>query len=151
MQGQLEKARNYAFLLLKFRLRSEKELIARLKIKKFDLAIIKETVEFLKERDFINDRYFTSAWVNSRLKKPLGLRRIRQELQLKGVDKDIIDAKIAEVKKDYSEKDTVEKIARERIKRLKGLEPVKLKSRLFSYLVRRGFSAETAIDAINQL
>jgi len=151
LQDQSEKARNYVFLLLKFRLRSEKEVIARLKIKKFDPAIIKETVEFLKDKDFLNDKHFASAWVNSRLKKPLGLRRIRQELRLKGVDKEIIDAKIEEVKKNYSEKVTVERIARERIKRLEGLEPEKRKTRLFAYLMRRGFSTEDAMDAINQL
>lgn len=151
MQDSLEKAKNYAFLLLKFRPRSEKEIAGRLKIKKFDPAIIRETLVFLKAKDFVNDKYFASAWVDSRLKKPLGLLRIRQELRIKGVDKDIIDAKIEEAQKSYSEKDVVRMIVRERFLKLKGLEPKKRRARLFSYLMRRGFSAESVIDAINEL
>ncbi|MDP2755007.1 MAG: regulatory protein RecX, partial [Nitrospirota bacterium] len=99
----LEKARGYAFLLLKFRLRSEKEITQRLKGKKFDEQVIKETIEFLKERKFIDDQAFAKAWIESRIRKPLGLRRLRQELSLKGIDMKIIDAELEEVKKDYIE------------------------------------------------
>lgn len=151
LQDQLEKAKNYSFLLLKFRLRSERELIERLKSKKFDPAVIKEIVDFLKLKDFINDEVFASAWIRSRLKKPLGLRKIRQELQIKGIDKDIIDKKIEEAKKSYSEYETVEYLARKRSERLKGLEPKKARARLFSYLVRRGFSSEAAINALDKI
>lgn len=146
-----EKAKNYAFLLLKFRLRSEKELCARLKKKKFDTGIIQETISFLKDKGFIDDNYFAQAWIESRLKRPLGLRRLRQELRLKGIDKEIIDDQIAKIKKNYSEEDVVLKIIRERIPKLKGLEPQKAKRRLYSYLLRRGFAPEIVIDAMNQL
>ncbi len=48
-----------------------------------------------KEKDFINDSYFAGAWIDSRLLRPLGLRRIRQELKIKGIANEIIDEKIA--------------------------------------------------------
>lgn len=149
--NNLEKARNYAFLLLKFRLRSEKELIQRLKAKKFDPAVIKETISFLKERDFIGDEAFASSWIRSRLKKPLGLERIRQELRLKGVGKDIIEDKINEIKNSYHEEDAIEAVAHKRAGQLSGLEPKKLKQRLFAYLLRRGFSSEAVIGVLNKL
>ena len=148
-QETLQKARDYAFLLLKFRLRSEREIYARLKKKKFDEEIIKQTVSFLKNKGFIDDSVFAKAWIESRLKKPLGLRRIRQELNLKGVDKEIIDSQISEVKKDYPEEELVKKIAQERFKRLKGIEPRSAKRRVYTYLLRRGFSPETIINALN--
>ncbi len=78
-----EKARAYAFLLLKFRLRRENELLARLKQKGFSEQVSKDTVNFLKEKEFIDDRVFAKGWVASRLKRPFGLRRIKQELNLK--------------------------------------------------------------------
>ncbi|MDD5166937.1 MAG: RecX family transcriptional regulator, partial [Candidatus Omnitrophica bacterium] len=62
----LQKARAYAFLLLKYRLRSEKELGERLEGKKFDEATVKETLAFLKENDFIDDKVFARAWIDSR-------------------------------------------------------------------------------------
>jgi len=146
----LSKAKNYAFLLLKFRPRSEKEIRVRLKKKKFDQEIIEETVAFLKDKDFINDNYFAKAWVESRLKRPLGLRRIKEELKVKGIDKEIIDSQIGEIKKSYSEEDIVTEIARERFNRLKNIERELAKRRLYAYLLRRGFSPEIVINVLNQ-
>jgi len=45
----------------------------------------------------------------------------------------------------------IKKLISDRLKRLKGVDPKKAKARIFSYLVRRGFSTDTAADAINQL
>ena len=147
----LEKARNYAFLLLKFRPRSERELYARLKKKKFDESVIKDTLSFLKEKNFLDDNYFARAWIESRLKKPFGLRRIEQELKRKGIDKEIIQAQIETSRKGYREEEVVLGLAQERWLKLKGLEPKKSKQRIFGYLLRRGFSPEIIIETVNQL
>jgi regulatory protein len=145
----LQKARDYAFLLLKFRLRSEEEIYQRLKKKKFDEEVIKQTLSFLNDKGFIDDNLFAKAWIESRIKKPLGLRRIRQELNLKGIDKEIIDREFREIKKNYSEGDLVKKIAQERLKKLKGIEPLSARRRVYAYLLRRGFSPEIIIDALS--
>lgn len=155
MQGrvslELQRAKNYAFLLLKFRLRSEKEIYHRLKKKKFPEGIIQETLFFLRDKKFIDDNFFAKTWIESRLKKPLGLRRIREELKLKGLDKEIIDSQLSEIKKSYSEEESATKIAQQRLNKLKGIEPIKAKSRVYRYLLRRGFSPEIVIDVVNQL
>lgn len=145
----LQKARDYAFLLLKFRLRSEKEICQRLKKKRFDEEIIRDTVSFLKDKGFIDDNLFAKTWIESRIKKPLGLRKIRQELNLKGIDKEIIDTQISEIKKDYCEQDLVKKIAKVRLSKLKDIEPRSAKRRVYAYLLRRGFSPEIIIDALS--
>lgn len=147
----LQKAKEYAFLLLKFRPRSEKEIYERLKKKKFDAEIIKEAIAFLKEKRFIDDNYFAKVWLESRLKRPLGLRRLKQELGLKGIAKEIIDSRLQEIKKKYCEGDIVREIARQRLCKLKNIEPAKVKSRIYGYLLRRGFSPDVVIDVINQL
>ncbi len=147
----MQKARDYAFLLLKFRLRSENELRERLKKKKFDAQVIEKVLSSLKEKEFIDDNSFTKAWISSRIKKPLGIRRIRQELALKGVDKSVIDNGINELKKNYSEKEIVENIAKDRLSKIKGYDPQKSKKRIFAYLLRRGFSPEIVIDVLNSL
>ena len=147
----LEKARAYAFLLLKFRLRSRDELRRRLKQKKFKDEIIEKTLDFLQEKAFIDDSEFARSWISSRISKPLGLARIRQELKLKGVDKGIIEAQLNKIRKNYSEEEVVLGLARERFQKLKGLEPYKAKNKLFQYLARRGFSSETITDALTQL
>jgi regulatory protein len=149
--GSLQKARNYAFILLKFRQRSAKEIIQRLKRKHFEDPVIKETVAFLKEHAFIDDTAFARAWVESRLKKPLGIRRIRQELRIKGIDNGIIERSIKELRPDYSEEEVVSRIAADKFNRLKGIEPQKAKQRIYSYLLRRGFSPDIISDTLSQL
>jgi len=147
----LLKARNYAFLLLKFRLRSEKEMRERLKRKNFDQGIIKETLSFLKSKSFIDDSIFAREWIEARLKKPLGILRLRQELGLKGIDEKIIDSALLQIKEDYSEQVIVKALALARLAKLKDLEPNKAKQRIYGYLLRRGFSPEVVIDTIKQL
>ena len=145
-----DKVRDYAFFLLKFRLRSENELAQRLKLKKFPEEAIKEVISFLKEKKFIDDNVFAKAWINSRLRKPLGLRRIKQELRQKGVDKEIIEEQSSGVK-DYSEAETVLDLAKRRLNILKGTDQVIAKRRIYAFLLRRGFSPEIVIDTLNQL
>lgn len=146
----VQKARDYAFYLLKFRLRSEKEIYERLRKKKFDQTVIKEVLVFLKERNFLDDNLFAKSWIESRLKKPFGFRRLTQELKLKGIEKEIIDNRIEDARKGYSEADIVERLAKARLKKLNNIEPQKAKMRVYGYLLRRGFSPEIVSDAITK-
>lgn len=137
-------------MLLKFRPRSERELEGRLGKKKFSVSVIRETLEFLKDKRFIDDAAFAKIWVESRIKKPLGLRRLRQELQAKGIDKGIIEGQLSEIKKNYQEEAIVRELIGGKLKKLKGIEPQKAKMRIYGYLLRRGFSPEVIIDLLNQ-
>lgn len=147
----LQKAKNYCFLLLKFRPRSEKEIYNSLKRKKFDEEVILAVCKSLKSSGFIDDKSFAKAWIGSRLKKPLGLRRIKQELKLKGIDDNLIESNIDEIGSKYSEADTVLKLAAAKLSKLNGRDSGKIKKHLYGYLFRRGFAPDTIINAINQL
>lgn len=147
----LQKAKNYAFLLLKFRLRSENELRQRFEKKKFNTQIIERTLSFLKDKGFIDDKYFAKIWTESRVKRPLGIRRLKQELIIKGIDKAIIDSQINEIKKDYPEEEIVASIAKDRLNKLKGYDPQKARRRVYAYLLRRGFSPEVVINVLTQI
>ncbi|HNW39815.1 MAG TPA: regulatory protein RecX [Candidatus Omnitrophota bacterium] len=146
-----EKARAYAFLLLKFRLRSENELKSRLKQKGFPEDLAADTVNFLKDKEFIDDRVFAKGWVSSRLKRPLGLRKIKQELAQKGIAKEIIQDALAQASQQYSENQIVSQLAKQRFSRLKDIEPLKAKARVYGYLMRRGFSPDVVGDVVKQL
>lgn len=146
-----QKARDYAFLLLKFRLRSEKELLHRLKEKKFQVQVIHKVILFLKERKFLDDREFARAWVASRASRPLGPYRLRQELKLKGVNQDIIDEELERLEGGSPEAETVSRIARVKFEKLCAREPEKAKRRIYEYLIRRGFSSSNVRDALENL
>lgn len=147
----VQKARNYAFLLLKFRPRSEKEICLRLRKKKFTTETIDKTLSFLKDKGFINDGDFARAWVEARLKKPFGIRRISQELRLKGIDRPLIDCQIDRIKQAYPEKEIVSKIVLKKLKAMKGVAPDKIKRRVYGYLLRRGFSPDIVIETLSKI
>jgi regulatory protein len=149
--SRIQKARQYAFYLLKFRMRSEREIASRMEKKDFDPATIRQVISFLKEKGFLDDESFARAWIESRIKKPLGLRRLRDELRLKGVEDEIIARQLERIKKDYSEKTVVLEVARNRLSKLKGIEEERAKRRVFAYLLRHGFSPEIVIETINSL
>ncbi len=74
-----------------------------------------------------------------------------QELTVKGIDKEIIESQINEVKKNYPEEEIVAQIAKEKLKKIKGIDPQKAKKRIYAYLLRRGFSPQVVIECINQM
>ncbi|MBI4708424.1 MAG: regulatory protein RecX [Candidatus Omnitrophica bacterium] len=146
--NNLEQAKSYAFLLLKFRLRSENELYQRLVKKGFFSEVAREVVSFLKEKRFIDDKLFTKAWVDSRIKKPYGVRRIKQELLRKGIAQEVIDKQLVQLKDSYSEVDVVRQISEERMAKLKGLDKDVAKRRVYGYLLRRGFSPDVILEVL---
>jgi len=147
----IESALGYAFLLLKFRLRSEKEIRARLVKRKIDPQIINKVVDFLKGKNFIDDQLFAKSWIRSRLKRPLGIRRVTQELKLKGVDQAVIESQIKKARKDYSESEVVKKLAVDKFRKIKGVDRYKAKQRIYRYLHYRGFSSGIITEALREL
>lgn len=150
VQEELQKAISYSFLLLKYRLRSEAEMQGRLKRKKFADDIIAAAVSFLKDKNFLNDRDFARQWLESRIKRNSGLRKIKQELKLKGIKEDLIKEAVGSLE-DYDEEKTVLSLARKRLSALAGIAQDKKRQRLYGYLLRRGFRADTAIEVLNKV
>jgi regulatory protein len=144
-------ARAYSFLLLKYRQRSEKEISDRLRKKKYPEEIVKETLDFLRAKKFIDDAGFARAWIKERLARAIGPRRLYQELKLKGIDKQVIESNLSQAKEYYSETETIRELAQRRFNSLKDLDPQAAKRRVYAFLLRRGFSADAVIDTLNQL
>lgn len=147
----MNEALRYAFCLLKFRPRSEYELRQRLKRRRYSESTVKEILLFLKEKGLVDDVEFARIWVESRIKKPLGINRLRQELKIKGIDQDLIDEVIESVGSKYSEEEMIKDLIQRRWERLRHIEPAKAKRRLFLYLLRRGFPSDTIQQELNKI
>ncbi|RJP28922.1 MAG: regulatory protein RecX [Candidatus Omnitrophota bacterium] len=145
---QIIKARNYAFLLLKFRQRSVAELTRRLKSKKYDAGVINNVINWLLEHNFIDDNIFAKNWAETRISRGVGITKIKYELKLKGVSNNIIDQTIKDLTGKYSEAEVIKGLIMKKSKQLAELEPSKRRNRLYSYLARRGFPANLIIDSI---
>ncbi len=149
--NSLNDAKAYAFLLLKFRLRSEKELIQRLTKKGFDKQLAEQVVDFLKEKRFIDDEIFAQGLIESKLKKSEGLRKIKTDLFRKGLDKKLIEEKCAAVKENYNEDQIVQDIVNKKLDKLKNVDIKVAKRRIFAYLMRKGFSPEIVSDFLSNM
>ncbi len=136
------KAKAAVYRCLKFRIRSEYEIVTKLKDKGFDNGIIEQVIAFFKQCALIDDAVFAKTWIVSRLAKPVGIKRIQQELKEKGVADEIVSEQIAKLTKDYDEFEAVQRISQKRMKIYQRLERTTQQRRLEGYLLRRGFSAE---------
>ncbi|MFH1678307.1 MAG: regulatory protein RecX [Candidatus Omnitrophota bacterium] len=145
----MNKALQCAFNLLKYRPRSEYELYQRLKRRGFSETPINNAIFLLKEKNLINDLEFARIWVESRINKPLGLKRIKQELRIKGIKEELIDRALADFSGNYNEEEAIRNLVCQRWERLSHIQPKeKVKQRIFMYLLRRGFSPEKVRQAI---
>lgn len=147
--SDFQKAARYALLLLKFRQRSEKELIDRFEKKGYSSDVIKNTLHFCKKNKLVDDTAFATAWVESRISKAVGLKRIKAELKEKGIEQKTIDSAVNSIKEDCREKDIILKLFREELASNAGIDPERLKKRLYAYFVRRGFSPELVYEVLS--
>ena len=140
------KAKESCLRLFKIRDRSEREIRNRLLQKKFSKETVTETIQYLKGSGLIDDRQFTRSWIQARLNKPYGLKRINFELRQKGISDDLAKEELSHAKDTYREEEVVLSLIKSRASRYKALDPLKRKQHLFSYLAQRGFHS----DAINK-
>jgi regulatory protein len=77
---------------LEARPRSTAEVRRRLSTMGYRAALVDETLSRLTELGYLDDEAFARSWVASRDRaRPRGAHALRRELQLKGVDRELID------------------------------------------------------------
>jgi regulatory protein len=131
-----------ATILLAARDRSRVELFRLLTSRGFTRADSEVALDRLNEEGYLDDRRFAHTWARSRLRtKPVGPHRLRQELEAKGVEDDLVREVIQDI---YEEGE--EAAARRAMERkLSGrgdLSAASRAGRVARFLQRRGFSTE---------
>ncbi|MFA5148930.1 MAG: regulatory protein RecX [Candidatus Omnitrophota bacterium] len=147
----MHKARADALRLLRFRPRSVKEMAQRLKQKGHRGIIIARAIDELEAKKLLDDRIFAKLWIGDRISlKPSGKSLIVRELRAKGLDEETISAAFAEYEGLFDEAEIAGPLIRRKIAGLKGLDPERAKKRIFDFLSRRGFSANTIWKLIKE-
>lgn len=138
MDKELQKAKNYALKLLTYRQRSEQEIKDRLTQKGYELTIVEQIVDFLKDYKLINDQEFVKQYIYSKITgpKPMGPNRIKYELIQLGIDKNTIEESLGAIDH-QSELELAKKLVEKTIN--KSTTTPKL-HKLVGLLQRRGFS-----------
>ncbi|MFH1406931.1 MAG: regulatory protein RecX [Candidatus Omnitrophota bacterium] len=146
------KAKSYALRLLAIRPRSIKELKDKLALKGYKPQDIEHIIEELTCKNFLNDLEYARVFLRSRISNnPKGVMLLKMELRQRGISDEIINAALSEVKESFSEKDAALKLAQARRRFLGKTEKDAAKKRIYDYLNRRGFTANTIYEVIKEL
>jgi len=138
---RLQEARDAAYKLLSYRMRSTGEMRNRLDKKSFLPDEIDITIEQLKKLNYLNDNEFVKTFAKEKVKlKMIGPRLLRSELFKYYIEPSLIDQTINEI---YETNDVyllIEKhLEKKGVSRGDILDNSK-KKKLSDYLIRKGFS-----------
>ncbi len=123
--------------LIARRPRSEREVGQRLSMRRFDPALVRETLDKLKAAGLIDDREFAQSWVEARdHRSPRGRRMVAAELRARGVDAPTAVVATAQIE----EEDAAYRAASRPLRTLRDAEYARFRDRLVSHLQRRGFA-----------
>ncbi len=144
----LERAVDLAVRFLSYRPRSISEVRRYLEQKGIAPSAVDSTIARLEKLGYVDDVAFARFWVSNRDEfNPKGPLALRQELREKGVSSAIIDQVLAEV--DFA--DAAYRAAQRRVQRLRHLDRQAFQQKVYPYLARRGFVAETIHDVMARL
>lgn len=141
-------ARKAALRLLKVRPRTGGELRRELVRRKYRAETIGTVLADLESAGYLHDRLFARLWVKERIeKKGFGKRRIAAELLSKGVGREIVEGEIEAGFDREGEARVAERAARGRLRKLRSVPVETRKRRIYTYLLRSGFSSDIADEA----
>ena len=137
---RLQEAKDAAFKLLSFRMRSIAEMRKRLNEKSFSQIEIDHVIDKLTKLNYLNDVEFGKAFVKEKIKnKKIGPKAIKSELFPHQLSPDFVDELIESVYKKYKINDLITfHLKRKKIKKNTQMNKSDL-SRLNNYLLRNGF------------
>ena len=147
-EDNLEVAYQRALTALNYRPRSEREVRQHLKKKGFAEDVIDAVIQRLQNNQFIDDDRFAELWIENRSEsRPRGKRALAYELRQRGIDTDIIERSLLDV----DEETLAHQAAQKQARKLKTLEWVDFRKKMYGYLSRRGFSYEISAPIVAQV
>ena len=145
LESNLSKAISKAADILSRKPATEKEICDKLAEKGYDELVISAAVHELTELGYINDYDYACLYMEYAEEKCYGIKKIRYELENKGVDPYIIEDVLAE--RESTNSDSLA----DRIYAKYGkvdMHDIKVKQRVGRYLAARGFEFSEINDAI---
>lgn len=147
LQQAVDRAYNY----LSFRPRSREEVRRYLKRKETPPELIEAVMERLSRLDLVNDQQFAAFWIETRENfSPRGARALKNELRMKGVERDVVD----ELVSDEQDEERAMQAGRKKavsLLRLPSMDFATFRSRLGSFLQRRGFGYGVVTQTVKAL
>jgi len=147
----LQQAVERAYTYLSYRPRSREEVRRYLRRKETPPNIIDTALARLDRLDLVNDHTFASFWAENREQfSPRGARAIKNELRMKGVEREVVD----EVITDEKDEELALRAGRKKALSLvhnPAMDYPTFRTRLGSFLQRRGFGYEVSTRTVRVL
>lgn len=145
---EAEKAHDKALRFLSNRPRSEWEIRQNLEKAGYEAGTVDRVVVRLRGVGLIDDAAFVRYWIDNRAQfRPKGKAALRQELRRKGIDREVIEAVLAEA--GHDDDNAALQAALAKADRFRRLPRNEFAQKLGAYLARRGFDHETVREAVN--
>ncbi|MFZ6016566.1 MAG: regulatory protein RecX [Nitrospirota bacterium] len=142
MRDLHDEARQYAFKLLSYRGRSEKELEGRLIKKGFPETVVFSTINRLKQSGLINDMALAEDLKRVAItRKLLSYTGAKRFMCNRGIPRKIVDSMFSPDENEDVE--NAKKLVDKKLRAMENCPAEKIKRRLYNLLLRRGYSFET--------
>jgi len=139
-----------AVKLISAKSRSEAELRERLlQNRTANKTDVEAVISRLKEYGYLDDERFALSYASLRVKqRPIGRRRLAQNLKFKKVDSAVAEEALNQVYSETSEGELIDRAIEKRV-RLKGPPKNRLEAKsLFDHLLRQGFPFELVSEKV---
>lgn len=145
------KCKESALRIIEKSYKTEKEISEKLIGKGFLEDEINKTINFLQEYNFINNKQYASMYIKDRI-KTAGSKKIRYSLLNKGIEEEIIDELLEKVQVNEEFEGAI-KLGRKKYEQIKKKEnnKYKIKNKLVTYLMGRGYNYSLIKDVINEI
>lgn len=137
---------------LKYRMRSEKEVVSRLKEKNFNEEIINELIGKYKRLGYINNQAFAESYLLDLIsRRPQGRRLLVYKLQEKGIDKDTIEQLSAKYLTKETELELAIRLLTHNKWKFDNLSPDERKKKAYAFMAQKGFSYPVTKEALEHV
>ena len=141
---------DYAMKYLTAKDRTVSEMQAYLDEKDFGEADVDATVARLQELGLLDDRRYAQRFVETRLaSKPVSRRHLYEQMKGHGIPEEYI-REAMELADSDTERENALSIARKFVRQFADLEPEKRRARVLNRLEARGYSYDTARNALEE-
>jgi regulatory protein len=144
------KARQYALRLLSYRGRSEKELKDRMLVKGFSESLVSSTIEHLRDLGYVDDlslaRELDREAISGKFFSHDGARRY---LMNRGIPRHVVGMVCSQDREEDLR--NAQRYIEKKLRMMKTYPPDTVKRRLYSQLLRRGYSHEAITTVLRNI
>ena len=145
-----------ALNFLSYRQRTYQEVRRKLVGRGFSQGIIEAAMRRLRDVGLVDDEAFVGAYVRDRIAhRPMGVRRMAQELYVKGISRDVAVPAIEGVLADEhtDERSLARRVVEKKRPTLaaRNFDQATERRRLRDHLIRRGFDLRVAREVVDEL